>query len=67
MARAEIPYSMGTVLPGESIVHVRPGWLIVLGLAAVTLLGGAVLMLRTRFRPEASGLHTSVLQAEKIP
>lgn len=51
VALAEIPYAVGTVLLGESIIHARPGWLIVLGLAAASLLGAAVLLLRTRLRP----------------
>lgn len=68
VAVAEIPYSVGTVLLGDSIVHARPAWLVVLGLAAAALLGGAAFLLRTRLlrtrlRSEASTLHPSVLPA----
>lgn len=66
VAVAEIPYSVGTVLLGDSIVHARPGWLIVLGLAAAVLLGGAALLLRTRLRSETLTLHPSVPPAESI-
>jgi uncharacterized membrane protein YdjX (TVP38/TMEM64 family) len=66
VALAEIPYAVGTVLLGESIVHARPGWLIVLGLAAAALLGGAVFLLRTRLRSETSTLRPSVLPVENI-
>lgn len=66
VALAEIPYAVGTVLLGDSIVHARPGWLIVLGLAVAALLGGAVLLLRMRLRSETSALHSPVLPVESI-
>lgn len=66
VALAEIPYAAGTVLLGDSIVRGHPGWLIVLGLAAAALLGGAVLLLRTRLRSETSTLHTSALPVDNI-
>lgn len=60
VALAEIPYAVGTVLLGESIIHARPVWLIVLGLAATGLLGGAAYLLRSRLRSGAPAPDTSV-------
>lgn len=66
VALAEIPYAVGTVLLGDSIVHARSGWLIALGLAVVAMLGGAVFLLRMRLRSETSALHSSALPVENI-
>ena len=53
MAVAEMPYAVGTVLMGRSIVHAHPGWFAVLGFAAAGLLGGALWLLRQRLRSKA--------------
>jgi uncharacterized membrane protein YdjX (TVP38/TMEM64 family) len=66
MALAEIPYAVGTVLLGESIVHARMGWFIVLGLAAVGVLGGAAYVLRLRLRSDMSTLDASVPTGEGV-
>lgn len=67
VAVAEIPYAVGTVLLGESIVHARPVWFLVLGLAAVGLLGSAVCLLRARLRSETSAPHASAVAGEDAP
>ena len=49
LALVELPYAVGTVLLGESIVQQRAGWLVVLGAAGVGVTVLAAYLLRRRF------------------
>ena len=49
LALVELPYAVGTVLLGESIVQQRTGWLLVLGAAGVGITVLAAYLLSRRF------------------
>lgn len=51
LALAEVPYAIGTVLLGESIVQQRGGWLLVLGAAGVAVMLLAAWLLHRRLGP----------------
>lgn len=57
LALVELPYAVGTVLLGESIVQQRAGWLLVLGAAAVGVAAIAAYLLRSRFGRPARTLE----------
>ncbi len=50
LALAELPYAVGAVLAGESVVQRQGGWLIALGVAGAVLSLGAAWALRRRLR-----------------
>lgn len=50
LALAELPYAIGTVWVGESILQRQSGWLLGLGVAAVALSGYALYLLRKTLR-----------------
>lgn len=53
LALVELPYAVGTVLLGASIVQQRAGWLLVIGAAGVGIAALAAYLLRRRFGPTA--------------
>lgn len=53
LALVELPYAVGTVLLGESIVQQRAGWLLVIGAAGVGVAALAAYLLRRHFRRAA--------------
>jgi uncharacterized membrane protein YdjX (TVP38/TMEM64 family) len=57
LALVELPYAVGTVLLGESIVQQRAEWLLVLGAAAVGVAAIAAYLLRSRFGRPARTLE----------
>lgn len=57
LALVELPYAVGTVLLGESIVQQRAEWLLVLGAAAVGVAAIAAYLLRSHFGRPARTLE----------
>lgn len=55
LALVELPYAVGTVLLGESIVQQRAGWLLMLGAAGVGVTVVAAYLLRRRLSPRGAG------------
>src|SRR3970282_2449570 len=67
LALVELPYRVGTVLLGESIVEQRTGWLLVLGAAGVGITVLAAYLLSRRFDRAARTANPPVAPPRQHP